>query len=70
MIERMLTLPVQVYDMDDIHLDASIYADPRKWDPSRYLPGREEHKKQAHGYLGWGSGLHPCRKILRLLEGN
>ncbi|OIW26889.1 cytochrome P450 [Coniochaeta ligniaria NRRL 30616] len=49
-----------VYDMDDIHLDASIYADPRKWDPSRYLPGREEHKKQAHGYLGWGSGLHPC----------
>ncbi|KAH8680564.1 cytochrome P450 [Xylariales sp. PMI_506] len=49
-----------VYDMDDIHLNDSIYSNPTKWDPSRYMPGREEHKKAPHGYLGWGSGLHPC----------
>ena len=49
--------------MDDIHLDEKIYENPKKWDPSRYLPGREEHTKATHGYLGWGSGLHPCRKF-------
>ncbi|KAM7194677.1 Cytochrome P450 [Naviculisporaceae sp. PSN 640] len=49
-----------VYDMDDVHFDEAIYTEPMKWDPGRYLPGREEHKKIAHGYLGWGSGLHPC----------
>ena len=50
--------------MDDVHLDESIYTNPTQWDPSRYLPGREEHKKTTHGYLGWGSGLHPCRKFV------
>ncbi|KAH8889217.1 cytochrome P450, partial [Thozetella sp. PMI_491] len=55
-----------VYDMDDIHMNDMIYTNPIKWDPSRYLPGREEHKKTVHGYLGWGSGLHPCRKTTKL----
>ncbi|KAK4209371.1 cytochrome P450 [Rhypophila decipiens] len=49
-----------VYDMDDVHFDEAIYSNPNKWDPSRYLPGREEHKKTTYGYLGWGVGLHPC----------
>ncbi len=48
--------------MDDIHFDESVYANPTVRDPSRYLPGREEHAKATHGYLGWGSGLHPCRQ--------
>lgn len=43
-------------------MNADIYPNPKVWDPSRYLPGRAEDKKVEHGYLGWGTGLHPCRK--------
>ena len=44
------------YQVADAHLNPDIYDNPTQFDPSRYLPGREEHKKQAHAYLGWGSG--------------
>ncbi|KAL7928714.1 cytochrome P450 [Trichoderma chlorosporum] len=49
-----------VYHVSDIHMDEAIYKEPLKWDPSRYLPDREEDKKGQHGYIGWGTGLHPC----------
>jgi sterol 14-demethylase len=41
-------------------MDPSIYPDPEKWDPERYLPDRAEDKKVPMGYLGWGAGRHPC----------
>jgi cytochrome P450 len=50
------------YATGDIHLDPEVYADPYKWDPSRYLPGRAEDTKKNHGFVGWGVGRHPCRK--------
>ena len=34
--------------------------DSEKWDPSRYLPDREEDKKVTYGWLGWGVARHPC----------
>ncbi|KOS17803.1 Cytochrome P450 [Escovopsis weberi] len=50
-----------LYAFHDIHFDPSIYKDPYKWDPSRYLDGEQDDKKAPpHSYLGWGSGLHPC----------
>jgi cytochrome P450 len=50
------------YATADIHLDPEVYSDPHKWDPARYLPGRaEDKKKDAHGWIGWGVGRHPCR---------
>ncbi|KAF1815451.1 cytochrome P450 6A1 [Eremomyces bilateralis CBS 781.70] len=49
-----------VYAVDDIHFDPEIYTDPQTWDPSRYLPHRAEDKKVQNGYLGWGTGRHPC----------
>ncbi|RFU80822.1 cytochrome p450 6a1 [Trichoderma arundinaceum] len=49
-----------VYHVADIHLNDSVYTDPMRWDPGRYLPEREEDKKDQHGYIGWGTGLHPC----------
>ncbi|KAK5994274.1 Cytochrome P450 monooxygenase -like protein [Cladobotryum mycophilum] len=52
-----------MYALADAHLDSSIYKDPLKWDPSRYLPERAEDKKVAHAYIGWGSGLQPCLGI-------
>jgi cytochrome P450 len=52
------------YHIDDIHLDPTVYKDPEKWDPSRYLPDRAEDKKKPLSYLGWGVGRHPCRESL------
>lgn len=50
-----------IYATSDVHLNPEYYHDPEKWDPSRYLPERAEDKKREHGYLGWGTGRHPCR---------
>ncbi|KAI0799377.1 cytochrome P450 6A1 [Xylaria sp. FL0064] len=36
------------------------YTDKLKWNPSRYFEENAEDKKVAHGYMGWGSGRHPC----------
>ena len=48
------------YMIDDVHMDADVYPDPLRWDPGRYLPGRAEDKKIPMGYVGWGTGRHPC----------
>jgi cytochrome P450 len=56
------------YHTDDIHLDPTVYKDPEKWDPARYLPDRAEDKKKPLSYLGWGAGRHPCRKYLSALS--
>lgn len=55
---------LQVYLIDYTHMNPDIYTDPTEFDPSRYLAGREEDKKVADAYLGWGGGMHPCRKQL------
>lgn len=51
---------VVTYAIADVHQDPSVYLNPDTWDPTRYLPGREEDKKTPHGWLGWGAGRHPC----------
>jgi sterol 14-demethylase len=43
-------------------MDETVYKNPGRWDPARYLSERGEDKKKQHGYVGWGSGLHPCRE--------
>lgn len=58
-----------VYLFDDLMMDKDLYEDPLNWDPGRYEDGRwggaDEKKSKAgpHGYIGWGSGLHPCLGI-------
>lgn len=44
------------YSFSDAHLNPEIYSNPKQFDPARFLPGREEDKKQAYGFLGWGGG--------------
>ncbi|CCC12428.1 hypothetical protein SMACR_06508 [Sordaria macrospora] len=48
------------YLLDDVHVNPSIYPDPLRWDPGRYLPDRAEDKKEPLAFLGWGAGRHPC----------
>ncbi|KAK5134759.1 hypothetical protein LTR08_006134 [Meristemomyces frigidus] len=43
-----------------LHYNPEIYESPDEWDPSRYMPGKEEHKKAEYGFLGWGAARHPC----------
>ncbi|KAF9557039.1 cytochrome P450 [Agrocybe pediades] len=56
------------FQIADVHENPDIYTDPSKFDPSRYLAGREEDKKETFAYLGWGVGRHPCAgmKIAKL----
>ncbi|KAL2274438.1 hypothetical protein FJTKL_03199 [Diaporthe vaccinii] len=48
------------FHIDQIHMDPQIYTDPTRFDPARFLPGREEDKKVPLAYAGWGQGRHPC----------
>ncbi|ROT39892.1 cytochrome P450 6A1 [Sodiomyces alkalinus F11] len=50
-----------VYHFDDVLMNSKYYPEPERWDPGRYLPGRADDKNAGtHGYIGWGSGRHPC----------
>jgi len=45
------------YSVFGAHINPNIYSDPTSFDPDRYLEGREEDKKEAFAYLGWGAGV-------------
>jgi len=44
------------YPLSDAHLNPDIYENPTEFDPTRFMPGREEDKRQTYAYLGWGAG--------------
>jgi sterol 14-demethylase len=54
------------YLIDEVHMDPSMYPDPLSFDPDRYL-GKADVKQETRGYVGWGSGLHPCREYFCLV---
>lgn len=45
-----------MYSAAQVHLNPDIYPNPTTFDPERYVPGREEDKKESLAYLGWGVG--------------
>ena len=36
------------------------FADPQRFDPDRFLPPREEHKRHPYSFVGFGGGAHAC----------
>jgi sterol 14-demethylase len=42
------------------HRIPEIFADPDRFDPDRYLPPREEHRKGTYALLTFGGGRHRC----------
>jgi cytochrome P450 len=48
------------YHLGDTHQDPALFPDPEQWDPSRHLDENAAYRKVPHGYVGWGSGRHPC----------
>jgi cytochrome P450 len=43
-----------------IHRNESFYSHPDKFDPERFSPPREEHKKHPFAFIGFGGGSHRC----------
>eukprot|EP00698_Gefionella_okellyi_P006863 TRINITY_DN1652_c0_g1_i2.p1 TRINITY_DN1652_c0_g1~~TRINITY_DN1652_c0_g1_i2.p1 ORF type:complete len:327 (-),score=72.68 TRINITY_DN1652_c0_g1_i2:161-1141(-) len=43
-----------------VHLNDSMFSDANRFDPDRYLPGREEQKRHPYSMLMFGGGPHAC----------
>jgi retinoid hydroxylase len=48
------------YSIAASHLIASIFANPTTFDPDRFAPPREEHKKVPYALVGFGGGPRIC----------
>ena len=44
----------------ETHRMEEYWEKPHQFDPSRFLPPREEHKQHSHAYLPFGGGVHKC----------
>lgn len=42
------------------HRLPEVYTNPEKFDPDRFMPGREEDKAQKFSFLSFGGGRHGC----------
>ena len=67
--KRLVMIPLSAWEEDSsaelviretirllFNLGIPIYPNPTTFDPERYLPGREEDKKERLAFLGWGAG--------------
>jgi cytochrome P450 len=50
---------VVIYPIHTHHMEAW-WSDPFRFDPERFAPGREEHKRHSHSYIPFGGGNHMC----------
>jgi cytochrome P450 len=48
------------YSIAGGHRLASVFAEPEKFDPDRFAPPREEHKKTPYALVGFGGGPRIC----------
>lgn len=48
------------YAIAATHMLSSIFAEPERFDPDRFSPPREEHKKTPYALVGFGAGPRMC----------
>jgi cytochrome P450 len=48
-----------IYPIHTHHME-EWWSDPFRFDPDRFAPGREEHKRHSHSYIPFGGGNHMC----------
>lgn len=46
------------------HRVPEVFAEPHRFDPDRYGPGREEDKRSPYGHIAFGAGRHRCMGIV------
>jgi sterol 14alpha-demethylase len=46
------------------HRIPEVFADPNRFDPDRFGPGRDEEKKNPMGWIAFGAGRHRCMGIV------
>lgn len=49
-----------LYAIAAAHLIPSIFAEPTRFDPDRFAPPREEHRKTPYSLVGFGAGPRIC----------
>ena len=57
------TVPAGVYAMYSIaasHMLPEVFAEPTRFDPDRFAPPREEHKRTPYALVGFGGGPRIC----------
>src|SRR6185503_14094004 len=42
------------------HRLPDVFAEPDRYDPDRFGPGRQEDRKHRHALIGFGGGHHRC----------
>jgi cytochrome P450 len=52
--------PMVMYAIASSHLLPSFWQDPQRFDPDRFAPPREEHKRDAYALVGFGGGPRRC----------
>ncbi|MFI5308785.1 MAG: cytochrome P450, partial [Polyangiales bacterium] len=50
----VITYPIHTHHMTEL------WTDPFSFDPERFAPPREEHKRHSHAYTPFGGGAHLC----------
>jgi cytochrome P450 len=48
------------YSIPATHQLASIYPEPKRFDPDRFSPERQEHKQKPYSLIGFGGGPRVC----------
>ena len=51
---------LSIHATADAHMNEDIYPDSSRWNPGRFTKDVPQGSDVPHGYLGWGSGNHPC----------
>lgn len=57
------TIPVNTpmwVNIEVNHRDPNLWTDPDRFDPTRFAPPREEHKRHKFAWLPFGGGAHTC----------
>lgn len=53
-IQRLNVSPLLTHRLEEI------YSRPESFEPERFAPPREEHKKHSFALIGFGGGVHKC----------
>ncbi|PWY82056.1 cytochrome P450 [Aspergillus heteromorphus CBS 117.55] len=48
------------YSGEEVQMDPTIYPDPQRWDPGRFLPEGNGHWKEPMMFVGFGAGRKTC----------